>query len=115
MSGGPGSDVVTYQDRTNPVTADLDGEADDGEADEKDQILADVEGLVGGKGNDTLTGADSKDSLAGMDGNDTLDPGKGEDTVRGRHGRRQDHRPATGHRQAHLRRGRRHGDRRRRR
>ena len=38
------------------MTADLDGLAGDGEAGENDTIAADVETLVGGTGDDTLTG-----------------------------------------------------------
>jgi Ca2+-binding RTX toxin-like protein len=98
ISGGPGDDTADYSLRSAAVTADTSGSAgDDGEAGEGDSIAADVEDLVGGAGNDTLSGnaaanyiwggpgndvlagGDGNDSLAGDDGNDSLDGGAGID------------------------------------
>jgi hypothetical protein len=80
MNGGGGDDVVDYSLRTAAVTADADGVAgDDGEAGEGDSIAADVEDLVGGDGNDSLTGNSSANYIWGGPGNDVLDGGGGVD------------------------------------
>jgi Ca2+-binding RTX toxin-like protein len=84
MFGGGGLDTVDYSDRTEPVTADLSGSpGNDGEAGEGDTIAADIEALIGGTGDDTLTGNPADGALIGGDGDDTLiDPG-GSDYVDG--------------------------------
>jgi Ca2+-binding RTX toxin-like protein len=76
-TGGTGFDTADYGARTATVTADLDGAADDGETSEADNVRPDVERLVGGAGDDTLTGNNATNVLAGGDGNDLLDPGRG--------------------------------------
>ena len=48
MTGAGGLDSVRYGDRLGRVVADIDGQADDGEAGERDRIDTDVEGIVGG-------------------------------------------------------------------
>ena len=89
FAGGAGSDTVTYFDRTAAVSATLDGLANDGAAGEGDSIAADVEVLIGGAGNDTLTGNGTLTGGAGNDlltagaGNDSLDGGAGDDTLLG--------------------------------
>ena len=78
-------DVVTYARRVNGVKADADGVRDDGERGEGDLIRADIEGLVGGQGDDVLGGATTNFSghrhrppylvglrLVGRRGNDVL-------------------------------------------
>jgi Ca2+-binding RTX toxin-like protein len=55
----------------------------DGQAGENDDIRADVEGVVGGSGNDTLIGDGGAKSLIGGPGNDFLDGGNGVDAVSG--------------------------------
>ena len=86
MSGGPGVDTVSYADRAVAVTADLDGQADDGSANEGDLIGGDVEQLVGGSGDDSLTGAAGADILTGNAGNDLLSGGAGNDNILGNAG-----------------------------
>jgi Ca2+-binding RTX toxin-like protein len=104
--GGIGTDTVTYASRTKPVTVDITdapGEiGDDGESGEKDFIHVDVENVIGGAGNDTLTGTflngfkpggfttnnrlvggPGNDRLIGLDGNDVLDGGAGKDVLIG--------------------------------
>jgi Ca2+-binding RTX toxin-like protein len=76
-AGGAGFDTADYSARTAAVTADLDGAADDGETSEVDNVRPDVERLLGGAGDDTLTGNNATNVLAGGDGNDLLDPGRG--------------------------------------
>jgi Ca2+-binding RTX toxin-like protein len=88
IAGGAGQDTVDYSQRTAPVTADLTGSPDnDGEATEHDSIAADVEGLIGGSGNDTLTGNASDGLLVGDDGADHLtDTAGGQDLISGGNG-----------------------------
>ncbi|HVE68225.1 MAG TPA: calcium-binding protein [Solirubrobacteraceae bacterium] len=69
MSGGDGRDRVTYT-TYRPVTADLDGQADDGAPGENDRIAADVEDLEGGVGADRLTGDEGPNRLSSGDGVD---------------------------------------------
>jgi Ca2+-binding RTX toxin-like protein len=94
MAGNGGIDTVTYQGRTTPIVAHIDGNntngADtttpvpDGVADEGDTIGTDIENLIGGNGNDALTGNNSADNLLkGGPGDDTLDGKLGNDTLNG--------------------------------
>jgi Ca2+-binding RTX toxin-like protein len=75
LVGGSGRDVVGYAFRTRPVSADLDGLADDGEAGEGDRVARDVEDLWGGSANDRLTGDDRGNLLVGGLGADVLRTG----------------------------------------
>ena len=70
-------DVVAYSTRTDPVSVVLDGVANDGEADERDHVLADVEGALGGGGADELTGDPGVNVLVGGAGDDTIVGGGG--------------------------------------
>jgi hypothetical protein len=111
FSGGDGGDTVHYDDRTGAVTITLDGVADDGELGEGDNVGADVEAayggsgadrivagsnsngarLIGGAGNDSLTGGPLEDRIEGSEGDDVIDSrdgrydsvdcGAGNDTV----------------------------------
>ena len=85
---GPGTDQVSYFGRSVTVVADADGvQGDDGQAGEKDTIGTDVEGLIGGSGNDRLLGTGRSDSLAGSAGNDVLAGSGGDDSLEGGAGR----------------------------
>jgi Ca2+-binding RTX toxin-like protein len=77
QSGGAGFDTADYSARTLAVTVTLDGSANDGETAEVDNVKPDIERLLGGAGDDTLTGNNGINVLSGGDGNDTLDPGRG--------------------------------------
>ena len=93
LQGGDGEDLVSYEERSAPISVDLDGQSgDDGEAGEGDTVFADVEDAVGGSGADALTGNASDnalignggaDSLSGLAGNDFLQGGLGADTISG--------------------------------
>lgn len=100
VRGNIGADTVTYADRNaaNPVTVTPDNTADDGGPGEKDNVLPDVENVIGGSGNDTISadaspahlvvanvfdGGAGDDTLVGRAGNDTLIGGLGSDTVSG--------------------------------
>ncbi len=90
MDGGGEPDTVDYSDRSNPVIVTPGDGANDGEdtdgdgvADEGDEVLASVEGAIGGDGNDTLTGNDRHGVLSGGAGNDVLGGGSGDDILNG--------------------------------
>jgi hypothetical protein len=99
--GGAGYDtIVYYKGPTQPVSVTLDDVANDGEADEHDNIHGDVEDITGGNGNDKLTGnaqtnvlrgdltADGAgaDQIDGGAGTDSLFGHDGDDTLRARDG-----------------------------
>jgi Ca2+-binding RTX toxin-like protein len=112
MDGGTGSDTCDYSQRTNPVSVNLDGADNDGEAGEGDNCGGvvniplsaiaflratqgffgfegdpiagqDVENVAGGSGNDNLTGSDEANVLTGNAGNDTLTGNGGTDVLNG--------------------------------
>jgi Ca2+-binding RTX toxin-like protein len=112
MDGGTGGDTCDYSGRTNPVSVNLDGADNDGEAGEGDNcggvvdifggaIIGlrasqgfvgfegdpiagqDVENVLGGSGNDNLTGSDQANVLTGNAGNDTLTGNGGTDVLNG--------------------------------
>jgi len=97
-------DTVSYAKRTKNVLADADDhDLDDGQRFEGDTIFADVERLVGGRGNDRLAGSTTNlffvdgprlggmqlqgrrgdDVLIGTRGTDNLAGGTGNDNLRG--------------------------------
>lgn len=81
--GGAGSDRVIYASRTARVFADLDGVQNDGEANERDRIMTDVEELEGGSGADVLTGSSARNEIWGKGGNDTIHGLGGNDLLGG--------------------------------
>lgn len=83
LYGGAGIDTATYSQRVVPVTAKLDGIANDGVAAENDNVQTDVENLIGGQHDDTLVGDSGKNQLFGGDGGDQLNGLGGDDTLNG--------------------------------
>jgi Ca2+-binding RTX toxin-like protein len=85
FDGGSGSDVADYAKSSKEVTVALDG--GDWVSVSSNGVLLDrmryVEGVSGGKGNDTLTGDKLANKLSGNEGDDTLSGGKGNDTISG--------------------------------
>lgn len=82
IHGGIGVDTVTLQGTNDIVT--LDDVADDGGASgEGDNIHSDVENLVGGLGDDSLTGSAAANLLDGGGGQDQLFGGAGADNLIG--------------------------------
>jgi Ca2+-binding RTX toxin-like protein len=92
-------DVVSYSTRTRRVRATANGiAADDGERGEGDTIMADVETIVGGQGNDVLGGTTTNFSfldgiphlsgmrLVGRGGDDVLVGGRAPDVLNGNEG-----------------------------
>ncbi|WP_456787730.1 calcium-binding protein [Cellulomonas sp. P5_C5] len=94
LVGGPGRDAVDYSARTGPVTVTLDGLGGDGEPGEGDSVGApppwssspDIEEVVGGYGDDVLTGVWWQETLVGGPGADLLRGGGGQDDLRGTDG-----------------------------
>src|SRR6185503_9913734 len=63
---------VFYSGRTAPVSATINGVADDGEAGEGDNLIGAITGLTGGEGSDNLVAGPSTRFLVGNGGNDIL-------------------------------------------
>jgi hemolysin type calcium-binding protein len=83
VSGGADPDTGSYEDRTQPVTVILDNLGNDGQPGEGDNIGSDVENLVGGAGDDTLTGDANPNDIDGGDGGDVIDGLGGPDFIDG--------------------------------
>ena len=83
MDGGAGADTVDYHFRNSAVIVDLQGDADDGPAGERDTVGANIEHIIGGNGSDTLTGNSLPNYIRGGPGNDTIRGGSGNDTLQG--------------------------------
>jgi Ca2+-binding RTX toxin-like protein len=96
ITGAGGSDTISYASRSAGVVATLAAGSVSGEPGEGDRLDASSENVVGGAGDDTITGATSASNrITGGAGNDTIliagDPlsadaavcGTGADTVRG--------------------------------
>jgi hypothetical protein len=100
LVGNAGSDSADYSAYVAAVSVDLDGEpGDDGMSGEGDSVAADVENVLGGAGDDFLTGNDGENALTGSGGNDALVGGaafdrlsgeEGDDTIDSRDGSRDD-------------------------
>ena len=87
LIGGSGFDTATYAARSAPAIVSLDGRANDGAAGEGDNVTPSVEGVIGGRGADRLTGNSRSNRLRGGAGNDTLRGGRGRDSLEGGSGR----------------------------
>jgi uncharacterized repeat protein (TIGR01451 family) len=89
ISGGAGFDTVDYSSRTEAVTVTLDGSPTsgsgliDGAPGARDAVATDVEGALGGSGDDTLIGNASDNVLDGGEGDDVLDGDAGADDLIG--------------------------------
>ena len=89
ICGNEGNDTVTYADHEGAVTANLsggdgdDGSAEDGPAGQRDSVSKDVENIIGGYGDDILTGSSLANIVTGGPGRDTLNGGVGNDTLNG--------------------------------
>ncbi len=76
--GGSGSDTVSFASTTQGVTVDL-SQNDAKGAEIGDDYLSSIENIMGGSGNDTITGNWYDNVLEGGGGNDILDGGSGND------------------------------------
>jgi Ca2+-binding RTX toxin-like protein len=96
LNGGDGFDSADYRFETADLTLSIDGVANEkGGNAAGDNIGLDVERIVGGSGDDLITGSDADNSLdarGGDDtvlgglGNDSLDGGDGDDSLAGESG-----------------------------
>jgi hypothetical protein len=104
-AGGDGRDIADYSARYSNLFITIDNQANDGRANEGDNVASDVEEvdaglgndyvsaqnissygavtLVGGLGNDTMIGSDGWDYISGGRGNDLIHGGKGRDILAG--------------------------------
>jgi Ca2+-binding RTX toxin-like protein len=87
MTGGTGEDTTTYAGRDETVEVTLDGLSNDGEIGEADNVLASVEDIIGGGGDDVLTGNALANELTGGAGDDKLNGAAGHDMLSGGSGR----------------------------
>jgi hypothetical protein len=85
--GGPGRDLADFSSHRAPVRVSLDNVANDGATGEQSNVLADIEDLIGGSGNDFIQGNPFNNNLSGGAGNDTIWAGAGNDTITGGAGR----------------------------
>lgn len=84
FSGGPGFDTVDYSSRDCDVTVTVgDGLANDGCPGEGDDVTGAIEHVIGGSGDDRLTGDGSAELLVGGAGADRLVGLGGDDELRG--------------------------------
>jgi len=83
IRGGTGVDQAWFDYQTLNQSISLDDVANDGTAGEGDNVRSDVENVVGGSGNDTITGNAANNSLDGADGNDTIKGMGGNDFLYG--------------------------------
>jgi Ca2+-binding RTX toxin-like protein len=82
LLGGTGVDLADYRDDWVPVTVDLDGRSgDDGVKGEHDTVGADVENIIGGHGDNTLTGNAANNIIVGGEGRDVLRGLGGDDVL----------------------------------
>jgi Ca2+-binding RTX toxin-like protein len=85
VDGGDGTDTVSYTGDAAGITVDLStGETNGGDAGA--DALARIENVIGGAGNDALTGDDAANVLDGSAGNDTIDGGANDDVLVGGEG-----------------------------
>ena len=83
MDGGDGTDTVSYEGRPGKVTVTLDGVANDGEAGEGDNVMPNVENIVGGSKGDDLVGDNSANTIEGAAGEDFINGNAGRDDLVG--------------------------------
>jgi hypothetical protein len=86
LAGGPGLDAADYGQRVDALRVTVGARADDGAANEHDDVLGDVERVIGGAGDDVLVAGAVPGELRGGAGNDTLRGGPAVDVLEGESG-----------------------------
>lgn len=81
MLGETGIDTADYSDRTAALTITINDTANDGASGEYDNVKTDIENIVGGGANDTITGSTGNNIIDGGLGADSIDGGSGSDTI----------------------------------
>ncbi|MGN6626235.1 MAG: calcium-binding protein [Tepidisphaeraceae bacterium] len=71
-SGGLENDTIDFSAATTAVHVSLDNVANDGPAGAHANVIDDVENILGGSSNDTLTGDNAANVIHGNGGNDTI-------------------------------------------
>lgn len=84
--GGSGLDQIDYTGRLTNLTITLDNTANDGAVNETDNVSTDIETVIGGNANDSITGNGGANVLYGGIGNDTIDGQGGDDKIYGGNG-----------------------------
>ncbi len=84
--GGADTDLLDYSRSAASVSVTLDDVANDGVANENDNVASDVEDVTGTVFDDRLTGNDAANQFDGGDGDDTLVGRGGSDALRGGRG-----------------------------
>jgi Ca2+-binding RTX toxin-like protein len=82
LTGGAGFDYLSFASTTGNVTVNLTAATVSGTATGTDSISG-FEGVLGGYGNDSITGSGAANRIVGGAGNDTINAGGGDDTVEG--------------------------------
>jgi len=72
LAGDGGVDTLTFASRSTAITASLATQGVIGTDTSDDDTLSTLEHLVGGTGNDTLTGDDNVNTISGGSGDDTI-------------------------------------------
>ncbi|MGD9668620.1 MAG: Ig-like domain-containing protein [Hyphomicrobiaceae bacterium] len=84
FSGGSGFDIVDYSEAKTSIKVDLNnGQVSGAVGNDK---LYDIEGVIGGSGDDQLLGSKGDDHLNGGAGNDVIHGGRGYDVLTGGEG-----------------------------
>lgn len=82
LFGGPDIDTVEYLDHGLGVTVTIDGVANDGNENEGDNVITDVENVTGTLiSSDTISGSNQANILDGLGGNDSLVGLSGDDRL----------------------------------
>lgn len=80
MTGGPGRQLVSYDEKTAPVEVDLTRATGQGTSGEDDEIRG-IEDVFGGKDDDRIVGDGGANRLGGGFGEDEVSGGDGDDTL----------------------------------
>lgn len=83
QKGDGARDLVSYDERTEGMQVDFQGDPDDGAPGEGDRVGRDIEVVRGGKGADRITGNGDRNYIDGDRGADTLAGGGGNDELVG--------------------------------
>jgi Ca2+-binding RTX toxin-like protein len=83
LEGGDGSDTADFSDKTTALAITLNSGSATAQIGNEQDTLISIENLIGGRGNDSLTGDSNANILSGGLGNDTLTSGGGDDQLRG--------------------------------
>jgi hypothetical protein len=83
MHGNDGRDAVSYEGRGARIEVTFDGRANDGEPGEHDNVADDMEDVLGGNRDDSLTGDARANALDGGLGNDFVNGAAGSDALLG--------------------------------